>query len=188
MTEQIPCAGCEQTFMPARRNQKYCSRPCQKNATRGSQRVADSTAAKRLSEAQRQRAWLLNDELYRKAPRNRPAFLEAILEAARGGDWHLRRILTDSRSLADMSSDHAGRPNLVRTVNDYCMRTRDEHLWKVIAADWQEPRTVHSLPSYRDPWTGPDVDVVETPEVYLQRAPATFLAQIRSIRARRMAA
>lgn len=186
MAEQIPCAGCEQLFTPARRNQVYCSRPCQRattrNAKRGSQKIVDSKSAKRLSEAQRQRAWLLNDELYRKSPCKRPAFLEVILESARGSDWHLRRILTDSRRFADLSLDHAGRPNLVRTVDDYCMRTRGERIWKVIAADWIEPSVVQSLQSYRDPWTDPDGDVVETPKVYVQRDPYTFLALLRAMR------
>jgi hypothetical protein len=148
----IACPRCRVAFTPKRRNQRYCTPACQKKATRntarGSQKLADNPSVRYLAERHRGRAFLLNDSLYRKLPTERPAFMEAILRAARGGDWHLRRILTDSRAMLDFGGDYAGRPNLVRTLDHYCQRTRGgARLWEVIAAP--EDAVIRPLVLYR---------------------------------------
>lgn len=147
------CPRCGQTFQHKRKNQRYCSRPCQKattqNTMRGSQKIADNSTAKRMSEVQRHRACLLNFELYSKRPADRPAFMEAILSAARIHDRHLHRILSDHRPYLEFETDDWGRPNLTRTLDDYCKRTRNgARLWQVIALIGMMTQSQSALLSY----------------------------------------
>jgi len=183
---QVACPCCGTLFRPKKRTQRYCARACQKKATgnkaRGSQKVAECLSTRYLAELHRGRAFLLNDALYCKPPADRPAFMETILRAARADDWHLRRILTDRRAILDFGDDYAGRPNLVRTLHDYCKRTRDgARLREVIAKP--DDAVIRPLALYRDIWTDPDCgpDVPMAP--YISINPAEFLATVRQLRA-----
>lgn len=181
------CPRCGEAFTRKRKDQQYCSRPCQKaathNAARGSQKIEDNVDTRRLAELHRHRAFQLNDELYRKPPADRPAFVESLLQAARDHDWHLRRILTDSRSLFDFGHDYAGRPNLVRTLDDYCRKTRQARIWQVVEPDWKEPTSIRPLALYRDPWTDPDDSPETSRDQYVRRDPLAFLSHLRALRA-----
>lgn len=179
------CPHCGVSFKPRRRNQRYCVPECQrkasKNTTRGSQKVTDSPEAARLAEMHRSRALLLVDHLYSMPPVHRPAFMETIITAARGHDWHLRRILTDRRSLAVFGGHSGtGRPTLALTLNDYCRRTRSgARIWQVVAKGWTGHATpIRPLALYRDPWTDAEPDLEGPPEVHVQREPKAFFAQL----------
>lgn len=186
---QVACPQCSTPFTPRRKDQKFCTRLCAKagsrNAKRGSQKIADNRYVARLADMQRSRAFLLNDALYCKPPTERPAFMEAILRAAREDDGHLRRILSDRRPSWDMGSDYAGRPNLPRTLDDYCQRTRNgARLWQVVDPGWTDDATViRPLACYRDIWTDPDSGPAHLPAAYVQHDPTEFLARIRALRA-----
>jgi hypothetical protein len=63
----IVCPQCSAPFAPRRKDQKFCTRPCAKaatrNAKRGSQKIADNRYVARRADMQRSRAFLLNDAL-----------------------------------------------------------------------------------------------------------------------------
>lgn len=183
------CPLCGLSFTPRRRNQRYCVPACQKKAsknnTRGSQRAADNPEAKRLAEMHRRRAELLVDALYGKPPDQRPAFMEIILTAAREHDWHLRRILTDRRSLAVFRGHSGtGRPTLARALDDYCQRSRGGvRVWQVVAEGWvDQPNAIRPLALYRDPWTNVTMGLEGPSEVHVQRDTKAFLAQLKVAR------
>lgn len=188
MLHNRDCPHCSTPFTPRRKDQKFCTRPCAKaasrNAKRGSQKIADNRYAARLADMQRSRAFLLNDALNCRPPTERPAFMETLLRAAREDDGHLRRILSDRRPLWDMGADYAGRPNLSRTLDDYCQRTRNgARLWQVIASDWtDEAAVIRPLARHRDIWTDPDSGPEHLPATYIAQDPAEFLARIRALR------
>jgi hypothetical protein len=110
--------------------------------------------------------------------------MEALLRAAREHDGHLRRILSDRRPLSDMGADYAGRPNLSRSLDDYCQRTRNgARLWQVMDPGWTNDATViRQLARYRDIWTDPDSGPAHLPATYVAQDPAEFLARIRALR------
>lgn len=141
------CPSCGKPFAPRQTNQRYCKPACQKkasrNTARGSQKATDNPEARRRAERENRRAMLLLDELFRKPRAQRPAFMETILTAAREYDWHLRRILTDFDALLRFKE----RPNIARTVDDYCKRTRGgARIWQVVAEEWQDTAvTIHPL-------------------------------------------
>lgn len=183
------CPQCQAVFPPKRTDQRYCGRGCQRkatrNASRGTQKAVGSPAARRTLERRRGRAFLLNDALFRMKPSARPAFLEKIIGAARNHDADLRRILSDWTARRDFDLDYAGRPNLVRTLDDYCQLTRDgARVWQVVAPDWQEAGPIRPLSLYRDPHTPPEDhgDLEALPEVHVQIDPAAFLEGLRRLR------
>jgi hypothetical protein len=182
------CPTCGQTFHRKRKNQTYCGRDCQKkktqNSNRGSRKADDNQDARWLLELHRRRGFLLNDELYRKPPVQRPAFLECIIKAARDHDWHLRRLLRDRRALRDYSTDHAGRPNLARTLDHYCKLTRGgASVFKVVAKGWTDPDEIRPPRIYKDPDTDPDDGEGQPQYLHVVRDPAEFLATLRALRA-----
>lgn len=178
------CPHCGLSFTPRRRNQRYCVPPCQKkasrNTARGSQKTADNPEARRRAEGENRRAMLLLDELFRKTPAQRPAFMETILAAACEHDWHLRRILTDYDALHGFK----GRPNIARTMDDYCTRTRSgARIWQVVAKGWSDDATtIRPLAIYRGLWANADPELEGPPEVHVQRDPKLFLDQLRAAR------
>lgn len=185
---EVACPRCGVHFTPARRNQRYCNPACQKaasrNTSRGSQKIADSHTARQRADRERGRAFLLNDDLHRKPPADRPAFMDAILQAARESDRHLHRTLSDRSAFYDFGHDYAGRPNLVRTLDDYCKRSRNgARVWQIIAAKWKSRDVeIRPLALYRDIWTGPDAGPESSLPTYVKQDPADFLARIGKLR------
>lgn len=180
------CVSCETAFIRKRKDQRYCSRHCQKgatqNASRGSQRSADSVTSRLQAERLRGRAWLLTDELYKVPPVDRPTFMETIRHSAKT-DWHLRRILTDQRNIRDLTTDYAGRPNLTRSMDDYCRLTRRARIWEVVADNWCEPNSIRPLALYRDCWVHPDDEKEVDIQQYVPQHTATFLSNLKALRA-----
>lgn len=133
-TEDAPlCPTCCQSFTPRRKDQRYCSKPCAKAATRNAARGPRVIENRRRSAAHYDRASWLSYDLNRMHPERQRALLLAILEAASGTDAPLRNILLDPALLgADRSStigklypdsnDHTAL-NVAKMVHFFC---RDE--------------------------------------------------------------
>lgn len=79
---------------PRRKNQKYCSQPCAKAATRNTARGSRDIENARRNERHYSRAAWLSYDLNRMSPTKQRAMLLAILEAASGRDGALRTIRT----------------------------------------------------------------------------------------------
>lgn len=92
------CPGCGIPFQPSKRNQRYCLPSCQKkasrNSARGSTSASDSPDRRYVKRRQRATLAWLNETYYATPPGARLALLKAWLDAARGGDTHLRGVLS----------------------------------------------------------------------------------------------
>ena len=125
------CPKCLCTFTQKRKNQRYCSRPCQKSATNNAARGSRDRENTLRNDAHYGRAAWLAYDLYRMSPTKRRAMLLAILEAASNNDGALRNILFDPALLgADRGSPvgklypDAKSPrvlNVAKMVNVFCM-------------------------------------------------------------------
>lgn len=139
------CSKCGVQFQPKRKDQRFCDRVCQKNASRGSQKAADNTASARQIEGQRHRGHLLHDMLLRKHPSDRPAFLEEIVTAARDHDWFPRRKLTDRRYLSPKAAHGTSEGNrwayLVQAIDQHCRLKwgPEARVFRVVSKDWTLP-------------------------------------------------
>ena len=122
----ITCPTCNIRFKPKRSNQKYCSRPCQKNATRGSR----SVEAKVRNELHYCRALNLAELVYTAPIGERLGIMKTIVETAREHDAVLRNILTDPTLLGASPTDrhlfHRRSPGSYRTISQaadaYCRK------------------------------------------------------------------
>lgn len=139
------CPKCGVQFTPKRKDQRFCDRVCQKNATRGSQKAADSKDCARNLETRRHRGHLLHDMLLRKHPSDRPAFLDEIVTAAREHDWFLRTKLTDRRYLSPRAAHGTSEGNrwayLVQEIDQHCRQKwgPDARVFQVADKDWTPP-------------------------------------------------
>ncbi len=147
------CPRCSETFTRRRKDQRYCSKPCAKtgtrNATRGSQRIADSADARRRQEGRTGRLNILTNALYETAPAYRAAFLESLIAQGQG-NVELRQLLTLRHLLQDWTRGVAGRIGIAHSVDHYC-------------------REVYGLRSYEvlDPSTAlPSADALAFPAEY----------------------
>ena len=124
------CPHCSTTFAPRRKDQKYCSRPCAKAATRNTARGPREYENARRNEHHYSRAAWLSYDLNRVPPMKQRAMLLAILEAASGGDGALRTILFDPRLLGADPFSPIGKLfpdtrcpdalNVAKMVNAFC--------------------------------------------------------------------
>lgn len=144
------CLGCGLTFQKQRKNQQYCSRPCQKakthNAARGP-RTTTNSPEKRL-EKRRQRATLnwMNETFYRTAPGQRLGIIKDWLDRARNGDTKLRAVFcrpdflekTDAGVcfLRDKNS-----PPVPYVAARFCRKFLDCHVWDWVSGRAPEPET-----------------------------------------------
>lgn len=94
---QISCAKCGTDFTPSRRDQRYCSRPCQRHASRGSRTVADSPEKSRRMLDLLDALSDLNEAYYQTPPEDRLPQLKRWLDEARSGNRRLASILTCPR-------------------------------------------------------------------------------------------
>lgn len=146
---QALCPSCQRPFRQRRGNQRFCSRPCQKNATRGSRKVADSFEEKRRSHVHYNRAMWLAHDLYSTRPDQRLGLVASLIEAARTHDAQLRSILTDP-TLLNASPDDPGLffrrcPYTYKTIsqaaNAYCRKFWGHGVSDVIYKRCKEPDT-----------------------------------------------
>lgn len=143
------CPACLTKFTRQRRNQQFCSRDCQKNASRGSRKVSDSWEAKRRSHAHYSRALWLAHDLYTSPPNQRLGFMAEIITAARTHDAQLRGILTDPRLLC-ASRDSPGLffrrcpasyKTIAQAADRYCRKFWGHGVRPVIFNRCPEPET-----------------------------------------------
>lgn len=100
-SRQLVCPKCEASFSPNRSNQKFCSRPCSKAATRNTARGDRSSENKAMRTAHYDRAKWLAKRLYSAPPRERLGVMKDILEEAKDKKLGagLRRVLSDPKLL-----------------------------------------------------------------------------------------
>jgi len=192
------CPRCAQGFTPRRRDAVYCSRQCQRAATRHSARGSREAEHRQRSQCHYERAAWLSYDLNRMPPARRRAMLLALLEAASGGDAALRNILLDPRLLgADRASgigklypDTKSRDalNIAKMAYHFCMEewgcsTRDAIMDRhTLDGPWTPAyRKFTEEESIRPPHINREPEEEPLPE-YVKRDPATFLAQIRRLR------
>ena len=112
------CPACGIPFIPGRKNQEYCSRYCQKNASRGFRHLENFT--RDAHEATRTRD--LRETLYAAPPSERLGIMKDILDAAYH-DGSLRNILTRPELLADRPfSAGRGQTNIAKAADAYCRK------------------------------------------------------------------
>lgn len=143
------CPSCCNPFQPQRSNQRYCSRPCQKNASRGSRTVADSWEERHRSSAHYTRALRLAYDIYTLRPDKRLGFMASLIDAARTSDAQLRSILTDPLLLS-ASRETPGLffrrcPSSYKTISQaadsYCRKFWGHGVRAVIYGRCPEPAT-----------------------------------------------
>lgn len=110
------CPKCSQDFAPKRSNQKYCSDPCRKNATRASRKRENKDRTIRHYE----RASDLEQMVYSVAPSERLGMMKYILEHV-SHDAGLRNILSDPK-LHREEPRKSGRKNIARAANAYTQK------------------------------------------------------------------
>lgn len=116
------CPACSKYFTPARSNQLYCSRDCQKKSTRNASRVFRHLENFARDELEAVRARDLWDILYKTPPDERLGVMKDILEAAHH-DGGLRNILTRPELLSDGPySAGRGRMNIAKAADAYCKK------------------------------------------------------------------
>lgn len=92
--ESSQCPGCGASFTPKRSNQAYCSRLCQRKASRNSARGNRSAENKQRSWKHYERAARLTEMIYSVPPHERLGMMQHILSFI-PHDAGLRNILTD---------------------------------------------------------------------------------------------
>lgn len=99
------CPQCGVQFQPARGNQRFCDRECQKASSNHTARGSRQVENAQRNRTHYARAASLCYDLNRMPTWGRPAFISRLIKAAKDGDAKLRNVLTDPRLLgADRSS------------------------------------------------------------------------------------
>lgn len=129
---ELTCPGCHQPFIPARRNQIYCNRECQKKKTHNTARGSREVENRERTRTHYERAAWLSHDLNSLPPATIRAQIMALLEAASGEDAALRNILLDPNLLnADPRSPigklgryarHPHMLNIAKMVNRFCRK------------------------------------------------------------------
>jgi len=116
------CPACGKHFTPARTNQQYCSRLCQKKATRHAARGFRHLENFARDELEATRARDLREMLYSAPPYERLGIMKDILDATHH-DGGLRNILTRPELLSDKPfSAGRGRMNIAKAADAYCKK------------------------------------------------------------------
>lgn len=134
----IECPGCTTSFTPQRLNQSYCSRACQKNASRGNRRVENRERSRRHYE----RAQRLAEMVYSASPQERLGVMKHILEFI-PSDAGLRNILTDPE--IHMQPPRADcRMNIAKAANAYTKKFYGLSIKRYMAAvrSGREPESI----------------------------------------------
>lgn len=121
ITENLTvCPSCFNPFERKRSNQRFCSRSCQKNSSRGTRSVENKARNRKHYE----RAWdLYNFHL------NDVESIQRLLEAAADHDSALRNILLDPR-LLDSKDD-----TISKVVYRFCMENYGCHTKELLLND-----------------------------------------------------
>lgn len=129
--EAVSCPQCALTFTPRRKDQRYCSSPCAKAATRHASRGSRLRENTQRNRRHYERAAWLAYDVARMSPEGKRAMLLALLETASGDDAQLRNILLDPALLGASWSSTLGKfypdtkapgaLNIAKMVHAFCM-------------------------------------------------------------------
>jgi len=149
----ICCPTCQSAFLPRRKDQRYCCKPCARaatrNATRGPRTVAHSPDLRLRSRKHYDTAMRLAELVYTSPPNRRLGLMSDLIRRARGGDTKLRNILTDP-TLLRASPDDTGlffrhAPATYRTIaqaaDAYCRMFWGQGVRAVVSGECPEPPT-----------------------------------------------
>ncbi len=149
----ICCPRCQVDFLPGRKNQKYCSQPCQKsasrNAARGTRTVDASPDLRRRSLVHYDTAMRLAEMVYTAPPNKRLGLMSDLIRRARGGDRKLRNILTDPTLLRASPDDKslffrrapASYRTIAQAADAYCRMFWGQGVRAVVSGECPEPPT-----------------------------------------------
>lgn len=118
--DAIECPRCGTVFTPIRSNQRYCSRPCAKSATRNATRGNRCAENRKRSWQHYERADRLKEMIYSTPPLERLEVMKHILEFI-PHDAGLRNILTDPELLMKPPRVD-NRTNIAKAANAYSQK------------------------------------------------------------------
>lgn len=121
---ETDCPTCGSPFIPGRRDQKFCAKPCAKaasrNATRGSRAHGESAAARHRHEARKGRLRGLAHAFHETPPAHRAEFLVRLIAEGRKLA-ELRGLVTLRCLLRSWSCDEGtGRLNIAHVLDHFC--------------------------------------------------------------------
>lgn len=191
------CLSCGQSFKHRGKAKKYCSRSCQKKATRHSARGSTSAniSVDRRDVKRRQRATLawLNETYYGTPPGQRLGLLKDWLDKARSGDTLLRAVLsrpdfrTGKRDKTKCYRNSRAYPPVPYLTDRFALRflncwARDWVSGKAVEPETGEvgPRGIQVQTNRPHPRVEPITN--EPRQDYIQQGPADFLQRIRAMR------
>lgn len=193
------CPGCGVAFTPKRKNQIYCTPPCQKRTTRhakrGPRNATDSQEVRYTKRRNLGRLMWMNETFYGTPPNERLGLLMGWLNEARDGGAHLRSVLAnpaffappkDQRKKVSFRRRRAYPPVPV-LADRLCRRLLGCRVWQWVDGSAADPETGEVMgaanppPAIRSdvsPQVGPDRPLT----VYVAQDPADFLARIKALR------
>lgn len=176
------CPSCHVPFLPKRKDQKYCGKPCAKaatrNATRGPRKIAESAEAARIHESRKGRTRGLSHALYETPPAYRSAFLQRLIVEARG-NAELRRLVTVRALLRSWIRDEGtGRLHIAHVLDHFSQEVYGLRSFEALNPGTILP-TVDAL-AFPTEYFGPDA-----PPVYgdgeLKERPCPWMARKKSL-------
>ena len=134
------CPRCGDAFTAARRkDQKFCSRRCQQNASRGLRRVTNCPTERRRQEGRRGRVKGLCHAFYETPPAYRAEFLEKLIKEVRA-HAELRGLVTLRQLLRSWSRDEGtGRLHIAHVLDHYCQEVYGMRSFVVVNPETELP-------------------------------------------------
>lgn len=115
--DAVSCPSCALKFVPKRKNQRYCSSPCQKRASRNTARTSRKKENRVRSRGHYERASRLAEMVYSVRPSERLGMMQFILSKT-PDDAGLRNILTDPKLLTEPPRGDS-RKNIAQAASAY---------------------------------------------------------------------
>lgn len=184
------CSRCDRPFTRKRQDQRFCSKPCAKAASRNAARGSRNVENARRNRQHYERAEWLSYDLNRMPPARRADMLLTLIDAARSHDAALRNILTDPALHGADWRDAKGKLypdthspdalNIAKMANAFCrdrwgIGIRTALRSKSPSAPIGDTQTV-------------DRKVEQPLPEYVRQDPAAFLARIRALRGKQITA
>lgn len=134
---EVACPKCAVPFVPARSNQTYCSKACQKNATRAPRTVAASNEERRRQECRSGRLQGLSDTFFETPPKYRTAFMLALINEGRRKS-ELRAWLIQRELLCHwVHHEGSGRLHIVQCLDHFCREVFGQRSFEVLQRTWR---------------------------------------------------
>lgn len=184
MLNAMGCPECALQFTPKRSNQHYCSTPCQKKATRNSNRSDRSNENRQRTKRHYERSWRLTEMLYSVPPTERLGEMKRILSYV-PVDSGLRNILTDPALLKERPCAN-GTMNIAKaadayvrmffgvSISTYVRKARDGLELEGVEVKWDSGRS--SVPRLRPSLTDSNVRCWHKP---LTHSPMDLVSDMR---------